>query len=261
MVVPLEEEIKALKEKLRTTDGELQNFRNPNTLHNSLSKNQIVPSESQTDSPSIPQCSRCESTNSNLTSVEKESESLQLKNDSLKKDVERLREELEKEAKLRRELEEQWQEKREAHKKEVQNLTEKVEGSERELAILQLHFSELKEEINHELRSLITERENIHRYMETLQSDNEFLAGKYLATSEELQNQRIDLPNTVEELQELLLKCHENLIEARVGCEYEQRKCMSYLDEAQVLRDQLNSYVNERHSFERDTTIKIKALE
>lgn len=106
-------------------------------------------------------------------------------------------------------------------------------------------FNDVKDEIGQQLLTLSTKLENIHRHLETLQNDNDFLAGKYLATSEELQNQRIDLPNTVEELQELLLKCHESLIEARVGCEFEQRKCVYYSDETQVLSDQLAANYNE----------------
>lgn len=179
----------------------------------------------------------------------------------LRKDVERFKEELEREAHLRRDLEEQWQEKRESHKRQVQALSERVTKAERDFSAMQLYYADYKEEIKQEMLKLTAEREQIHRHLETLQSDNDFLAGKYLATSEDLQNQRIDLPNNVEDLQEVLLKCHENLIEARVGCEFEQRKSMSYFDEAQLLRDQLTQQYNERHSFERDVTARIKSLE
>lgn len=206
-------------------------------------------------------CTNCVGNQSEIETLKNELLEEKHTSHGLRKDVERFKEELEKEAALRHDLEEQWQEKREAHKKEVDSLNERVRSAERDLSALQLYYTDAKEEINQELLKLTAERENVHRHLETLQSDNDYLAGRYLATSEELQNQRIDLPNNVEDLQEMLLKYNENLIEARVGCEFEQRKCTSYFDEAQLLRDQLTGMYNERHSYEKNVTARIHSLE
>lgn len=199
-------------------------------------------------------CAMCRNYESQLVATQNDME-------VLRKEIERQNEELSKEAELRRDLENKWQEKRELHKEKVQKLTTQVENNERELLVLQKHYTTFKEDINQELMKLTGERENVHRHLTTLQDDNDFLAGRYLATSEEMQNQMIDLPNTVEELQEALLRSHQSLIEARVGCEFEQRKSTSYLDEAQVLRDQLQAAWAERQAIERDFSARIKALE
>lgn len=266
LVVPLEEEIKALKEKLRTTDEELQGYRGATKpLNESALVGMLKNSHSQQDisdqTASADLCKSCAEHSSKLTKMENEFDEEKRGHESTKRDVQRLKEDVDREGALRRDLEEQWQEKREIHKREVEKLTEKVDNGEREVALMQRHYADFKDDINQELMKLTMERENIHRHLEKIQSDNEFLCGKYLATSQELQNQRIDLPNNVEDLQELLLQYHENLIEARVGCEHQQRESMSLLDEAQLLRDRLNDLNNERQAFEKDVTTKFKSLE
>lgn len=290
LVIPLEEEISALKEKLRATDEELQKSRsgggagvtasgsntnfgsalvgmlNESKSSQSLSNAQneagelmatAVPTDDVTQNdPDAAQetCEMCKNYESQLVSSQNEQE-------NLRKDIERLNEESAKEAALRRDLEEKWQEKRDKYKEHVTKLTSAVEHNERELAALQKHYSTFKDEVNEELTKLTAERESVHRHLNTLQDDNDFLAGRYLASSEEMENQLIDLPSTVEELQETLLQSHQSLIEARVGCEFEQRKCASYLDEIQLLRDQLQNAWSERHASDRDFSARIKSLE
>lgn len=261
LVVPLEEEIKALKEKLRTTDEELQTYRGATKSVNESALVGMISERDKSDPNPAASCATCADYLSKITKVEGEIVEEKRMHESTKRDVLRLKEDLDREGALRQDLEEQWQEKREIHKLEVEKLTEKVENGEREVALMQRHYADFKDDINQELMKLTMERENIHRHLDKMHSDNEFLCGKYLATSQELQNQRIDLPNNVEDLQELLLQYHENLIEARVGCEHQQRENMSLLDEGQLLRDRLNDVNNERQAFEKDVSTKFKSLE
>lgn len=274
----MEEEIKVLKEKLRNCDDQLQSYRgggsggSTNTTESALvglikehQATTTIPSLSTslstTDSTSIPICLQCNHLQNQLTTTAKDYELCQHKCDLQQREIDRYKEQLKKDGELYTVLKKQWQDKLETQKNEVDTLNEKVTISERQFAELQQLFTDVKENIGQQLLTLSTERENVHRHLDTLQNDNDFLAGKYLATSEELQNQRIDLPNTVEELQVLLLKCHESLIEARVGCEYEQRKCVYYSDETQVLNDQLAANYNELLHFKKETAMRIKTLE
>lgn len=221
-----------------------------NETNNEIASSQIDDSQ-PIDSPS---CEMCKNYESQLVSTQNEK-------DSLRKEIDRFSEELSKESALRHDLELKWQEKRDKYKEQVQQLTHKVEYNEKELTALQRHYATFKEEVNEEFLKLTNERETVHRHMTTLQDDNDFLAARYMATSEELQNQLIDLPNTVEELQEILLQSHQSLIEARVGWEFAQRKNTSYLDETQVLRDQLQTAWAERHASDRDFIARIKISE
>lgn len=288
LVIPLEEEIRALKEKLRATDEELQRSRSSSgmagtsnnsnlgsalvgMLNESKSNQSLSNAQNEADESTVAAvtteddsandqdaaqvtCEMCKNYESQLVSSQNDQE-------NLRKDIERFNEESAKEAALRQDLEEKWQAKRDKYKEHVNQLTNKVEHNERELAALQKHYSTFKDEVNEELTKLTAERESVHRHLNTLQDDNDFLAGRYLASSEEMENQLIDLPSTVEELQETLLQSHQSLIEARVGCEFEQRKCASYLDEIQLLRDQLQAAWVERHASDRDFSARIKSLE
>lgn len=271
----MEGEIKALKEKLRSADEEIQQLRTgisntsvvssssalvgmlneskTNQSEDELVVESNVNAELPTDSNETI-CQMCKNYESQLVSAQSEK-------DTLSKDIERFNEELSKEAALRHDLESKWQEKRDEYNEQVQQLIKKVECNEKEYAALQRHYMSFKDEVNEEFSKMTNEREMIHRHLTTLQDDNDFLSGRYMASSEEMQNQLIDLPNTVEELQETLLKSHQSLIEARVGCEFHERKCNSYADETQILRDQLQATWTERQASEREFIGRIKGLE
>lgn len=274
-MIPLEGEIKALKEKLRAADEEIQMLRStsgaasdPESVHSSAlvgmlnecksNQNDGISANASTTEPANEQtdvdCEQCKKTESHLAQA-------QIETETLRKDIEKFNEELSKEAALRHDLENKWQEKRDKYNEQVQQLTKKVEYNEKELAALQRQYATFKEEVNEEFSKVANEREMVHRHLNTLQDDNDFLAGQYMASSEEMQNQLIDLPSTVEELQEILLQSHQSLIEARVGCEFAQRKCASFSDEAQLLRDQFQNAWTERQASDRDFTSRIKGLE
>lgn len=274
LVIPLEGEIKALKEKLRSADDEIQKLRTADgvstttttvsALVGMLNETKIGQNDAATESnatlTAMPteqtksDCQMCKNYESQLVSV-------QIEKDRISKDIDRLTEELSKEAALRCDLERKWQEKRDKYNAHVQQLVKKVDLSEKQLADVQRHYTVFKDEVGSELLKLTNERETVHRHLTTLQDDNDFLAGRYMESSEEMQNQLIDLPSTVEELQEIFLQSHQSLIEARVGCEFAQRKCESYLDEAQVIRDQFQNALEERKASDRHFTAQIRSLE
>lgn len=66
-----------------------------------------------------------------------------------------------------------------------------------------------------------------------------------MKNADELEEQEINLPNTVPELQEMLLQTRHNIIEARVGWENERMKCVSLSEELQALRSQLQKTCEE----------------
>lgn len=210
--------------------------------------------QDEASSEQATQCVMCKNYELQLVTAQGEQE-------NLRKDIERFHEEAAKEAALRHDLEEKWQKKRDEYNEKVSTLEQEVQRNEEEMTALQRTYAAFKEEVNQELSRLMAERDSVHRQLTTLHDDNDFLAGRYLATSEEIESQMIDLPNSVNELQEMLLQNHQSLVEARVGCEFEQRKCASYVDEIQVLRDQLQTVVAERHAIERDFMARISKFE
>ncbi|XP_055846288.1 rab GTPase-binding effector protein 1 isoform X1 [Episyrphus balteatus] len=275
LVVPLEEEIKALKEKLRSTDEELQGLRNQKVSPQAPMVSAIpeagVPkpidvivavNNSVSKSTSMEfQCDSCRNFDEELQKTKEQLTQSQVKIEALKKTIEESAEDIKKEAALRKDLEDQWQEKREAHKNEVQYLKDHVKKSETELLDLQQQFLEAKNEITTQLLRLSDDRERVNKQLETLQADNDYLSGRYLATAEEIENQYINLPNNVEELHELLLRQQSDFIQARVGCEFEKQKCVSYADEVQILRDQLDANINEKRAYKKKVQTEMKSLQ
>lgn len=271
LVVPLEEEIKALKEKLRSTDEELQGLRNqkpsPQPIPEAVVPRPIdaiapVSNNSMSKSTSVEfQCDTCKNFDEELQKTKEELTKSQTKIETLKKTIEESAEDIRKEAALRKDLEDQWQEKREAHKNEVQYLKEHVKKSENDLLDLQQQFFDAKNDITTQLLRLSDDRERVNKQLETLQADNDYLSGRYLATAEEIENQYINLPNSVEELHEVLLRQQNDFIQARVGCEFEKQKCVSYADEVQILRDQLDANINEKRAYKKKVQTEMKSLQ
>lgn len=266
LVVPLEEEIKALKEKLRATDHELQKHGKLKDVHQSalvglMNENQstIESMDVSTDiqksitsnNESVTGLQPCEMCHNFETHLIQSQNSLRDERQKIviaEKSIERLREDLTREAALRQDLEVQWQEKRELHKEEVQNIIIQLRKCETDFTELSRNFIESKRETNEQLQKLTEEREQIQRHLDMLQRDNDILSGKYIAHSQDLQNQEINLPNTVEELQEMLLSTHEHLIEAKIGCEHAEQEMVTFRDESQLLRVQLREQNRESNA-------------
>ncbi|XP_016947094.1 rab GTPase-binding effector protein 1 [Drosophila biarmipes] len=252
IVEQLQEEMKALKVKLREQDEQLQakSATEESALHKSTS---MDVAEST--------CESCSSAEKKVDELNAHISKQQKQVDLLQKQLVESRETLAREAALRKDLEDQWQEKREAHKSEVQSLRDQARTNEQRLLDMQQKFLETKDEVIKQIQRVTDDRERVNKQLETLQADNDFLSGRYLATSEEIDNQYINLPNTVVELQELMLRQQSELIQARVSSEYERQKCTSTEDEIQILRAQLEESNNERRAIKRKMQLDIKSLQ
>lgn len=215
--------------------------------------------QSQTDEVEL--CTMCKNYELQLVQAQDGVEAEKIKTGKVEKIIERLKQDLMKESALRLDLEKTWQEKREEHKNEVQKLCEHLNVSERRVLEIQNDFTAFKEEINRELMKVIEERQEIHSHLETLQRDNDFLSGRFLQHSDELKEQDINLPQNIDELQELVLRLNENLIESKVGQEFSEAKCISFRDEASLLRDQLQRKEKEREFLEQKLNHRMHSLE
>ncbi|XP_058063938.1 rab GTPase-binding effector protein 1 isoform X1 [Anopheles bellator] len=256
LVVPLEEEIKSLKEKLRIAYEEIETYNNCNgrklqesALIGMLNPRRVADVSSvstpdpvgsdqegiQKTSVTTDHCERCRTLEATYT--------LDLKGErmratSCEKSLERLKEQLTKETALRSDLEVQWHKKREEHKIKVQELVDRASNTEVALEKLRCDYAHLKLVLREELQKVTEEREQVYYQLNNLQQDNDFLAGKYLASSEALKDKDINFPQTIEELQELVLALHENLIVTKAGCEFAEQKARSMQDEVTLLQEQ-----------------------
>jgi Rab GTPase-binding effector protein 1 len=261
--VPLEEEIKSLKEKLRSVHTELENTRKIDSTLSAAPESALLGMLAASNAPSnsVSTCDMCRDYESRLVGAQKAFDDERLKCQNVEKHVERMREDLLKESSLRHDLETQWQEKREEHKNEVLRLKESLEKTGVEMKALKRKYDELQTYIEVELQKLSEDREQVHHHLKVLQNDNDMLSGKYLAHSQYLQEQAINLPDNVEELHEMVLSLQENLILAKVGCEHGEDKYKSFAEEAALLREQMLSQERGHAYSERELQQRISGLE
>ncbi|XP_045477446.1 rab GTPase-binding effector protein 1 isoform X1 [Harmonia axyridis] len=246
LVEPLEDQIKALKEKLRNTDELLQKCREcghngGNAKVNGL---ETITTTSQTERG--PSCDMCQNYEAQLVGEQKKYNILLGKTAAAEKAVERHKEELLKEIGFRKEMEEKWNEKREELKVQVAELTKNTERAEKDLKELRQFFDQRCTEFRTELIKLTEDREKMYKELQTLQMENDNLVGKYTIHSQELQSQAIDLPNTVQELHELILKNNQDLIIAKIGKENAEANVNSLQSNIIQLKEQIMNNHQER---------------
>ncbi|XP_014209189.1 rab GTPase-binding effector protein 1 [Copidosoma floridanum] len=233
LVVPLEEEISALKEKLRTTDDELQKYKEKEEQQNAK---QAKAKESGIRENTCDMCSNYEA---QLQRMQMEAKDLGKQLQETEQLLQTQKQDLVKEVEFRKGMEEKWNEKKEEHKAEVNQLSYSVKLSTQVNDELKQQYSYTKECVTKELARLTRERDDVQRHLDKLQQENDYLMGKYSRHSEHYQYEHINMPNTVEELHVSILKIREELIVATIAKEETERKCRSLECELELLHDQI----------------------
>ncbi|PBC32559.1 Rab GTPase-binding effector protein [Apis cerana cerana] len=227
LVVPLEEEIKALKEKLRATDDELQKCK-----ETQLQKKQ----ESSSSESTCDMCANYEAQLVKMQATAKDLEKQQLDSERM---LQMQKEDLAKEVEFRKEMEEKWNEKKEELKIKVAELTVASQTLQQTLTELKRSFEQVQKNMKDELVELTYGREEVQRHLIALQKENENLVGKHSKHSQQLQSESINMPNNVEELHVSLLKMREDLITAKVAQEVAQEKEETLRYEVTLLHEQM----------------------
>ncbi|CAH1972700.1 unnamed protein product [Acanthoscelides obtectus] len=205
-------------------------------------------------------CDMCSNYEAELVKEQKKTSDLQARVIACEKAAERHKEELLKEIGFRKEMEEKWNEKKEEHKQQVAELTRATECTEQDLKELRQHFNKVCSDMKITLGRLTHEREMIHHELQRLQKENANLIGKYTICSQELQSQMINLPDTIEELHELLLKTHQELIMEKIGKEAAEQTVNTLQSEISLLKDRITNDQQERKGMEESLDLEIKAL-
>ncbi|XP_019758451.2 rab GTPase-binding effector protein 1 isoform X2 [Dendroctonus ponderosae] len=274
LVDPLEEQIRALKEKLRATDEQLQKCRECRHLVNESikptpnqtpEKTNLQISASTNTSFEMPKsdilpCDMCSNYEAQLVKEQQHVNELKLQVLVAEKAADRHKEDLLKEIGFRKEMEEKWNEKREEHKQQVAELTRTTDCTQQDLIELRQYFNQVSKEMSAELLKLTKDREQIYHDLDKLQTENENLVGKYTIHSQQLQSEFIDLPDTVEELHELVLKNQQELIITKVGKEAAEDNVKSLQSKIDLLNSQIAHYKHEKKAVAESADIEIKYL-
>ncbi|XP_076167435.1 rab GTPase-binding effector protein rabaptin-5 isoform X2 [Ptiloglossa arizonensis] len=228
LVVPLEEEIKALKEKLRATDDELQKCKEAQSQ------------KKQRESGSFePTCDMCANYEAQLVKMQANAKDLEKQLSDSERMLQAQKDDLAKEVEFRKEMEEKWNEKKEEHKIKVAELTDTSQTMQQTLTELKKTFEQVQKNVRDELVKLTRDREGVQRHLVALQKENENLVGKQSKHSQQLQSESINMPNNVEELHVSLLKMREDLITAKVAQEVAQEKEETLRYEVTLLQEQM----------------------
>jgi Rab GTPase-binding effector protein 1 len=261
LIGPLEDQIQALKEKLRATDEQLQKCRECGHREQDKHDHPNVSTNTSFDSPKhATSCDMCSNYEDQLVNEQKKTADLEIKVQMAEKAAERHKEDLLKEIGFRKEMEEKWNEKKEEHKQQVAHLTRSTECAEQDLKEMRQMFNQTCSEMNEMLKRLTKGREKIQEELTTLQKENDNLVGKYTIHSQELQSEAINLPNTVEELHELILKHHQDLIIAKIGKEAAEEKVNTLQSDIMLLRDQITNDQHEKELIENNLAQEIDLL-
>lgn len=153
----MEEEINALKEKLRSTDDELQKYKE-------LPQAQLQPKKLEGDQGEIT-CDMCVNYEAQLVKMQTTAKELEKQLAESDKMLQSQREELIKEVEFRKGMEEKWNEKKEEHKIKVTELTSASQLAQQTLQELKLQFRQMHQGVTEELAKLTRGREEVQRHL------------------------------------------------------------------------------------------------
>ncbi|KAK9412428.1 rab GTPase-binding effector protein 1 [Crotalus adamanteus] len=131
---------------------------------------------------------------------------------------------LEKTIQEKQELEEFMKQSSEDSVNQISSLTARVQESDALLSELQQAFCQAKRNVQDQMAVLMQSRELVSEELERLQKDNESLQGKHCLHVSLQQAEDFILPETGEELRELVLKYREDIISVRTAADHLEEK-------------------------------------
>lgn len=161
----------------------------------------------------------------------------------------------EKSLKEKQELEDYLKQNSEETAKQVTALTLRAQDSEVLLAEIQQTFSLSKRSVQEQMAVLTQSREQVSEELTRLQKDNESLQGKHGLHVSLQQAENFILPETVEELHELVLKYREDIISVRTASDHLEEKLKA---EILFLKEQIQAEQCQKENIEETLQTEIE---
>ncbi|KAL4112525.1 hypothetical protein QTP88_016296 [Uroleucon formosanum] len=225
LVDPLKEEVEALKEKIREMDTDISYYKTKLNESKDNVVEKLTASNSQEESSNSSatgdfvslntsidnNMAKCEQCSLYKVRIEEMQEKL---NEADKRllSMDKLKDEHDKETIYRKEMEEKWNEKLDEHKNKVQELKSFSDQSHEVLSDLKLQYEQTVIDFQKEIKLCTENGAKMKQRILKLEEENHNLKEKHMKFSVQLQNEEINLPSSVAELQEYLLKRNEELI-------------------------------------------------
>lgn len=164
-------------------------------------------------------CERCISIQSELDKCKAEKLDYEKQLLALKARIEIINGDLEREVQRRCDLEQRFTEEAKRSTDQIEELIAKSDQDDVKLNELKKRLDLYVNETSSMIESFTTSREVLTSQLLELRQENDYLLGKYIGKSRDLQNEEINLPQTVEELQFHCLTLNEKLILATLAKE------------------------------------------
>ncbi|XP_048743055.1 rab GTPase-binding effector protein 1-like isoform X6 [Ostrea edulis] len=219
-----------------------------------LLQKQLVEAREKAGKP----CDMCNNYEAQLQNVQDDYKKEQVKAKSLERRLNRELQTLETKQKYITDLENSLNNSATEAENQISSLTTKIEECERYLTEVRQNNTQSQLELRDMLKSLSKDRETVQKELVKLQDDNDSLMGKHSKFAQQLQNEDINLPNNMEELQLLLLKYREEIIQAKVAKEHIEGSLKS---ENMFLKSQVHAEQQEKNTLEETLNQEIISLQ
>jgi predicted nucleic acid-binding Zn-ribbon protein len=157
-------------------------------------------------------CSKCNNLEFELKKIKAEKLDLEQTLASMRAKLQSNKDELEREVQKRVDLEQRFTEEAKWTTEQIEELIAKSDSDDARLNELRKRFEVYSRETSSMIENFTTNREVLTSQLLELRQENDYLLGKYLTKSRDLQSADIDLPQSVEELQFHCLTLYEKLI-------------------------------------------------
>ncbi|KAM8977123.1 rab GTPase-binding effector protein 1 [Pelodytes ibericus] len=162
---------------------------------------------------------------------------------------------LEKSLKDKQELEDYMKLNTEDTSNQISALVLRAQESETQLCELQQAFSVAKRSVQEQMAVLMQSREQVSEELNRLQKDNESLQGKHALHVSLQQAENFIVPETIEELHELVLKYREDIISVRTAADHLEEKLKA---EILFLKEQIQAEQCQKENIEETLQIEIE---
>ncbi|CAK1580676.1 unnamed protein product [Parnassius mnemosyne] len=222
IIQPLEMEITALKNKLRETDAQLQEAlkaKATNTTNTTSASVTGSSGDAKQEQETTKQCDMCANYERQLVSEQGRADAAREKAKQLEQALKLASAELEGVRALQEEAAGSAAAWRAGAARELGALAAELRAAQQLLQRQQHAAAAAHAHALHHVTTLTVDRETLQRNLDKLERDNAMLVGQYTKKAAEMQNEIINLPDNVEELQEQNLRLREQLIMCQLGRE------------------------------------------
>ncbi|KAK3884811.1 hypothetical protein Pcinc_010939 [Petrolisthes cinctipes] len=202
-------------------------------------------------------CQLCAANQTNLHKVQSEQRETEKQKVELERALTRYSEDLDREANYRQMTEEKWRVMADDYKAKVVEVSGMVDAATEKYTMLEDKFKATETSLQLKLKELTRGREEVQSELTRLQNENDKLVGKHSQHSQELQNEIINLPDNMEDMQLLLLRYREDIIAAKVSKEHIEESLKS---EILFLKDQVLAEQHEKNSMEDRLSVEMDQL-